>query len=60
MKLSDRIRRWWNPGKWRDEHPEVSEGEDFFDAEQRLTERTVPENREFGGGLLWPALSLAP
>jgi len=29
MTLRDRIRRWWNPGKWRDEHPEVSDGEGF-------------------------------
>ena len=26
MNLSDRIKRWWNPAKWRDEHPEVTEG----------------------------------
>ena len=26
MKLPDRIRRWWAPAKWRDEHPEVTEG----------------------------------
>jgi len=26
MKLSDRIKRWWAPAKWRDEHPEVTEG----------------------------------
>jgi hypothetical protein len=29
MKLSERISRWWRPAKWRDEHPEVSEGEGF-------------------------------
>lgn len=29
MKLRDRISRWWRPAKWRDEHPEVSEGEGF-------------------------------
>ena len=27
MTLRDRIRRWWNPGKWRDTHPEISDGE---------------------------------
>jgi hypothetical protein len=21
MKLSDRIRRWWRPVQWRDDHP---------------------------------------
>ncbi|HKD93790.1 MAG TPA: hypothetical protein VKB43_03680 [Gaiellaceae bacterium] len=47
MTLRDRLRRWWNPGKWRDEHPEVSDGEGFYDAEQRLAERTVAESGEF-------------
>jgi hypothetical protein len=37
MELRDRIRRWWSPAKWRDEHPVVSDGEGFaLDAEQRL------------------------
>jgi hypothetical protein len=41
VTLRDRIRRWWNPGKWRDEHPEVSDGEGFaLSAEQRLTDAT--------------------
>jgi hypothetical protein len=26
MRLSDRIKRWWNPAEWRDEHPVVTEG----------------------------------
>jgi hypothetical protein len=26
MKLSDRIKRWWSPAKWKDEHPGVTEG----------------------------------
>jgi hypothetical protein len=26
MNLSDRIKRWWNPAKWKDEHPVVTEG----------------------------------
>jgi hypothetical protein len=39
MKLSERIRRWWNPGKRRDEHPEISDGDGFaLSAEQRLTD----------------------
>ena len=21
MNLSDRIKRWWNPAQWRDDHP---------------------------------------
>ena len=33
------MRRWWSPAKWRDEHPEVSEGEGFaLCAEQRVTD----------------------
>jgi hypothetical protein len=47
VTLRDRFRRWWNPGKWRDEHPDVSDGEGFFDAEQRLTERVVAERQLF-------------
>jgi hypothetical protein len=39
MKLGDRIIRWWSPAKWRDEHPEMSDGEGFaLDAEQRRTD----------------------
>jgi hypothetical protein len=46
MKLSDRIRRWWAPAKWRDEHPDVSEGEGFtLSAEQRLID-TVAKGRQ--------------
>jgi len=29
VKLSDRIKRWWAPAQWRDEHPEESEGEGY-------------------------------
>jgi hypothetical protein len=29
MKLRDRIRRRWTPAKWRDEHPEISDGEGY-------------------------------
>jgi hypothetical protein len=25
MKLSDRIRRWWAPAQWRDDHPLTEE-----------------------------------
>ena len=39
MRLRDRIRRWWSPAKWRDEHPEISEGEGLpQDVEQRHAE----------------------
>jgi hypothetical protein len=26
MNLTDIVKRWWNPAKWRDEHPQVTEG----------------------------------
>ena len=43
--LRDRIRRWWNPGKWRDEHPEVSGGEGFaLSAEQTLADTAGAES----------------
>ena len=41
MRLADRIRRWWKPAQWRDEHPEESEGEDrTLSDEQRLGSAT--------------------
>jgi len=39
MKISDRLRRWWNPGKWADEHPETSEisdGEGFAAVDPKM------------------------
>jgi len=39
VTLRDRIRLWWKPGRSREEHPEVSDGEGFaLSAEQRLTD----------------------
>jgi hypothetical protein len=38
MKISDHIERWWAPAKWRDEHPEISDGDGFAlgrEAQQR-------------------------
>lgn len=40
MKLSDRLRRWWSPAKWRDEHPEESEGEGYALSEEQQLEET--------------------
>jgi hypothetical protein len=46
MTLTERIRRWWSPAKWRDEHPEVSEGEGFaLGSEQRLAD-TVGKGKQ--------------
>jgi hypothetical protein len=45
MKLSDRIRRWWSPAKWRDEHTEISDGEGFaLSAEQTLADTAGAES----------------
>jgi len=41
VKLSDRIRRWWAPAKWRDEHPVVTEGGEGHP----LTEQERAEDR---------------
>jgi len=43
MKLSDRIRRWWAPAKWRDEHPEVSEGEGYALSEEQQEADSVQQ-----------------
>ena len=29
MRLRDRIRRWWAPAQWRDDHPEISDGDGY-------------------------------
>jgi hypothetical protein len=44
MRLADRVRRWWKPAKWRDEHPEETdtEGEDYGEGKRRLGSRDVP------------------
>jgi hypothetical protein len=41
MSIRDRIRRWWNPAKWRDEHPEISDGEGFTPNEERDSEDAI-------------------
>jgi hypothetical protein len=50
MKLSDRIRRWWKPAEWRDEHPQVTEGGEGHP----LSEEERAEDRELSGGTLIP------
>jgi hypothetical protein len=45
MNLSDRIRRWWSPAKWKDEHPEVGEGGEGHP----LTEAERAEDRHLDG-----------
>ena len=44
MRLADRVRRWWKPAQWRDEHPEENdtEGKALSDDQRRLGHRGVP------------------
>lgn len=44
MRLADRIRRWWNPAQWHDEHPEETdrEGDALSEEQQRLGSRGAP------------------
>jgi hypothetical protein len=42
MQLRDRIRRWWKPAQWRDNHPEESDGEGVPLSE---TERIAAQTR---------------
>jgi hypothetical protein len=40
MRLGDRIRRWWKPAQWRDDHPEESDGDGRpLDASERSASR---------------------
>ena len=50
MKLSDRIKRWWNPADWKDEHPEVTEGGEGHP----LTEAERAEDRHVTGWVRAP------
>jgi len=50
VKLSDRIKRWWAPAKWRDEHPEYSEGEGFALGHEQQMRDGVSKRRMFQKG----------
>jgi hypothetical protein len=43
VKLSERIKRWWAPAKWRDEHAEETEGGTGhpLTAEERAEDRRI-------------------
>jgi hypothetical protein len=49
MKFSDRIRRWWNPAEWQDEHPvETAGGEGHpLSEEERVEDRRITGNVRF-------------
>lgn len=44
MRLTDRVRRWWKPAQWREDHPEEggNEGEPLSEEQLRLGSRKVP------------------
>ena len=45
MNLSNRIKRWWNPAKWKDEHPVVTEGGEGhpLSEEERAEDLTIDD-----------------
>jgi hypothetical protein len=49
MNFSDRIKRWWNPAKWKDEHSEVTEGGQGhpLSEEERGEDRRLTSNVRF-------------
>jgi hypothetical protein len=47
MRLTDRIRRWWNPAQWRDEHPEERGDE----ADRALSDQQRPGSNAHPGVL---------
>ena len=49
MKLGDRIKRWWNPAQWKDEHPEVTEGGEGhpLSKEERAEDRRITSDVRF-------------
>src|SRR5436190_19530923 len=46
MGLADRFRRWWKPAKWRDGHPEDSDGEGYALSEEQQVEEKYGQFHE--------------
>ena len=44
MKLGDRLRRWWSPAQWEDDHP--SERIRRYGDERPLSEKERAERKE--------------
>jgi hypothetical protein len=42
VKVSDRIRRWWNPARWADDHPESLGSKVEAYAEKYAASKTAP------------------
>jgi hypothetical protein len=45
MTLGDRLKRWWAPAKWRDEHPEISDGDGFALGREARLRESAPGKR---------------
>jgi len=50
MKLSDRIKRWWSPAEWKDEHAVETEG----GAGHPLTDEERAEDRRITSDVRFP------
>ena len=53
MKLSERIKRWWKPAEWKDEHPVETEGGEGHP----LTDEARAEDRRITGYVRDPETS---
>jgi len=53
MKFSERIKRWWKPAEWKDEHPVETEGGEGHP----LTEEERAEDRRITGYVRDPETS---
>jgi hypothetical protein len=52
VKLSDRLRRWWNPAQWRDDHPAIGDGEGYKDPRPTASASFNDERDKLGRGAL--------
>jgi hypothetical protein len=53
VKISDRIRRWWSPAKWADDHAEILDPKLEAYAESYAATEPVPREPRvslYGGG----------
>jgi hypothetical protein len=50
MSFFDRVKRWWNPAEWRDEHPQVTEGGEGHP----LSQKERDEDRRITSDVRWP------
>jgi hypothetical protein len=58
VKIRDRVRRWWNPGKWADDHAEILDPKVEVDAEKDAAAQPFPQHEPTIG--LWGSDSSGP